>query len=93
MPTDKPRVAREARASAVLFEYLSDPTRLAILGLLASEGEMFVGQLCERSGCTQSAASNQLRLHRSSGFVETRREGPRVIYSFVSGFEGLTSRV
>jgi hypothetical protein len=39
-------ITREARESASLFKNLSDPIRLTILGLLAAEGEMFVGQLC-----------------------------------------------
>jgi predicted transcriptional regulator len=54
---------------------------------------MFIGQLWERLGITGQAISSQLRLLRSSGFIETHRDGGKVICSLVDGFEGLTSRV
>jgi hypothetical protein len=54
-------ISREARESAVLFEYLSDSARLAILGLLAAEGEMFVSQFYERLKMATVTISNQLR--------------------------------
>jgi DNA-binding transcriptional ArsR family regulator len=93
MPTRIPAIPREIREAAVLFDYLSNPMRLIILRLLAAEGEMFVGQICERLRITVPAVSPHLRLLRSSGLVESRRDGAKVVYSIIDGFEGLASRL
>jgi DNA-binding transcriptional ArsR family regulator len=55
-------IPKETRQSAMLFKSLGDPARLNLLALLATEGEMFVGQMCERTGYTQPAISSQLRM-------------------------------
>jgi ArsR family transcriptional regulator, lead/cadmium/zinc/bismuth-responsive transcriptional repressor len=93
MPTDILPVPRETRESAILFKSLGDPGRLHLLAMLAAEGEMFVGQICERSTYTQPAISSQLKILRFTGLVEVRREGAKLFYSIAGGFEGIADRV
>ena len=64
---------------AKYFRARGDPTRLRILGLLNSEGELSAGALTRRLGQAQPRVSNHLACLRWCGFVTTRREH-RVIY-------------
>jgi DNA-binding transcriptional ArsR family regulator len=93
MSTDIQAIPRETRESARLFNCLGNPARLNLLCLLAAEGEMFVGQMCEKTGHTQPSLSSQLRILRVNGLVEVRREGVTKFYSLVDGFESIASRV
>jgi len=68
---------------AKYFRGLGDPTRLRILGLLSSEGELTVGELVERLGISQPKVSNHLACLRWCGFIEARREG-RTVYNRVA---------
>jgi DNA-binding transcriptional ArsR family regulator len=86
-------IAPEIRNTAFLFKYLADPARLKLLCLLAAEGEMFVGQISERMGYTQPAISSQLRWLRVCELVEVRRDGPKLFYSLMGGFEGVVRRL
>jgi ArsR family transcriptional regulator, arsenate/arsenite/antimonite-responsive transcriptional repressor len=86
-------IPNETRESAMLFKSLGDPARLNLLALLAAEGELFVGQMCERTGYTQPAISSQLRIFRVNNLVEVRREGTQMFYSLADGFNGMASRV
>jgi ArsR family transcriptional regulator, cadmium/lead-responsive transcriptional repressor len=63
---------------AKYFRGLGDPTRLRILELLRTEGEMPVGELVERLGLPQPKVSNHLACLRWCGFVEARRHGRSV---------------
>ena len=64
---------------AKYFRGLGDPSRLRILELLRSEGELSVGALVERLALPQPKVSNHLACLRWCGFVETRREGRTVL--------------
>ena len=86
-------IAPEIRNTAFLFKYLADPARLKLLCLLAAEGEMFVGQMSERTGQTQTSISSQLKMLRLTGLVEVRREGAQSFYSLAGGFDGLVDQV
>ncbi len=68
---------------AKYFRALGDPTRLRIVELLVAEGELSVGELVDRLGIGQTAASNHLSCLRWCGFIETRREH-RVVYNRVA---------
>jgi len=68
---------------AKYFRGLGDPTRLRILELLHSEGELSVGALVERLGLPQPKVSNHLACLRWCGFIETRREG-RTVYNWIA---------
>jgi ArsR family transcriptional regulator len=64
---------------AELFSALGDTSRIRIIALL-SEAEMNVGQLADRVGLSQSAASHQLRHLRQMRLVRTRKAGRHVYY-------------
>ena len=63
---------------AKYFRGLGDPTRLRILELLDSEGELTVGDLVARLGITQPKVSNHLACLRWCGFIEAQRDGRTV---------------
>jgi ArsR family transcriptional regulator len=65
------------RVTAVnlLFRAFSDRTRLRMLHLLSSAGELCVGDLVAVLGVPQPAASRHLAYLRRSGLVVVRREG------------------
>ena len=65
---------------AKYFRGLGDPTRVRILELLRSDGELTVGELVTRLGLPQPKVSNHLACLRWCGFVHTRREHPTVYY-------------
>jgi DNA-binding transcriptional ArsR family regulator len=93
MPADIQAIPRETRESAALFKCLGNSARLNLLCLLAVEGEMFVGQMSERTGHTQPSISSQLKILRMTGLVEVRSEGATKFYSLAGGTEGMAGRV
>ena len=80
MPFVLPQSPVEADLLAKYFRGLGDPTRLRILQLLASDGELAVGELVARLGQSQSKVSNHLACLRWCGFVANRRAHPSVYY-------------
>lgn len=68
---------------AKYFRGLGDPSRLRILELLRSEGELSVGQLVERLRLPQPKVSNHLACLRWCGYIEARREG-RIVYNRIA---------
>lgn len=68
---------------AKYFRGLGDPSRLRILELLSSEGELSVGELVERLRLPQPKISNHLACLRWCGFIEARREG-RTVYNRIA---------
>ena len=66
------------RASRVI-RVLGHPLRLRILNLLEG-AERNVTELVVATGVGQAAVSQQLRILRSEGIVDDRREGSRVFY-------------
>jgi DNA-binding transcriptional ArsR family regulator len=93
MPADIPSIPRETRESAAIFDCFGNPARLNLISLLAAEGEMFVGQMRERTGLTRSAISSQLRILLANKLVEVRREGVTQFFSLVGGFNGIADRL
>lgn len=73
---------RQLEAAARYFRALGDPTRLRILGLLL-DGERSVSELARQIGASASRVSNHLACLRWCRFVESRRQGRRVIYRLV----------
>ncbi len=65
---------------AKYFRGLGDPTRLRILRLLSTEGELAAGELVRRLELPQATVSTHLGCLRWCGFVTTRREDRSVIY-------------
>lgn len=68
---------------AKYFRVLADPSRLRILELLRTEGELPVGAIAERLGISQPGVSNHLACLRWCGFVDTRREH-RTVFNFIA---------
>ena len=65
------------------FKALSDPTRLTIFRMLASnpERKLCVGAIAQQLDVTQPAVSQHLRVLKSVGLVTPNREGFRVHYT------------
>ena len=78
---DRPvdRVRATAEPLAVGLKVISDPTRLAILSFLAKE-PLSVGDLTTMFGLSQPTISAHVRQLREAGWLDTRREGARVLY-------------
>ncbi len=73
------------RLSAVL-SLLGDPVRVRLLYALDLVGELCVGDLALALGVSEDAVSYGLRLLRTAGLVQTRREGRTVFYRLVGRF-------
>ncbi|GLX02364.1 putative transcriptional regulator, ArsR family protein [Microtetraspora sp. NBRC 16547] len=70
----------ELAAAGALFRSLGDPTRLAIVRLLAG-GERRVVDLTTELGLAQSTASSHLACLRDCGLVVGRPEGRQMFYA------------
>lgn len=79
MPVAAASRSAEDLGVARFFRVLSDPTRLAILDLLAQR-PCTVSELVAAIGAPQSRISNHLACLRWCRFVETDREGRTVTY-------------
>ena len=62
------------------FQTLADPTRRRIVNALR-HGEQQVNDLVARAGIHQSGVSRHLRILHDAGFVASRPEGQRRLYS------------
>jgi ArsR family transcriptional regulator len=65
---------------ADLFKALSDPTRLRLVALLAMHGEVCVCVMAEALDEPDFKISRHLRVLKSSGIVQARREGTWMHY-------------
>lgn len=73
-------------ADGLAFDALADPTRRAILQLLAEEGETSAGRLAAGiDSLSRTAVSSHLRILRTAGLVAERRDGRFRLYSLESG--------
>ena len=61
------------------FAIIAEPSRRAILSLLASS-ERSVGEIERRLRMPQTSVSKHLRVLREAGFVESRNEAQRRVY-------------
>jgi DNA-binding transcriptional ArsR family regulator len=64
----------QSNASSDCFRALADPTRRAVLNLLA-RGELSVSDLAGRFSISQPALSQHLAVLRSAGLVRERKQG------------------
>jgi len=67
-----------------VFNVLAEPTRRAILGLLASS-ERSVGELERQLRMSQPTVSKHLRVLREAGFVESAIDAQRRVYRLKPG--------
>ncbi len=68
------------KQTARMFKALADETRLRILGLLLSEGELCVCDIMAALQLPQSTTSRHMAYLRTSGWVDDRRSGLWVHY-------------
>lgn len=71
--------AMDASPGASVFKAIGDPTRRAILDLLA-ESERSVGELTDAFPMSQPAMSQHLKVLRTAGLVTPRKDGRRRLY-------------
>lgn len=64
---------------------LADPTRLAVMRALASEGARHVWELNENLQLEPSLLSKHLRVLREAGLVSSERHGKAVLYRLTEG--------
>src|SRR5262245_65988817 len=62
------------------FAFLSDPTRLQIVELLADSGEMPAGKIAERFDMTRAGVSRHLRTLEDAGVLIVRLDAQRRLY-------------
>jgi DNA-binding transcriptional ArsR family regulator len=96
-PVDPERVA-QARSRGIsaedagrlssLLSLLSDPARTRILYALDLVEELCVGDLALALEISEDAASYALKLLRTAGFVQTRKQGRVVFYRLADRFPG-----
>ncbi|KAA1378818.1 ArsR/SmtB family transcription factor [Aeromicrobium fastidiosum] len=77
---DTAEEATAKSAASCLFRGLADPSRLAILELLASQ-ERRVVDVTKHLGLAQSTVSTHLACLRDCGLVSSRSEGRATVYS------------
>lgn len=65
---------------ADLFKVFADPTRIRILYALM-ERELFVNEIAEAVGISQSGVSHQLRTLKQAKLVRATRDGKNVRYA------------
>ncbi len=63
-----------------VFQVIAEPNRRAILSLLASS-QQSVGEIERQLGMPQPTVSKHLRVLRDAGFVESRVDAQRRLYS------------
>ena len=68
------------KLTARMFKALADETRLRILGLLLSQGELCVCDIMAALQLPQSTVSRHMAYLRNSGWVDDRRMGLWVYY-------------
>lgn len=71
---------QEALTLAEIFSIFADPTRIAIISSLFGK-ELSVSDIYTNVGISQSAASHQLKLLKTSRIVKSRRDGRNILYS------------
>ena len=59
---------------------LAEPTRLAIVELLAKKGQLSAGEICVKFHASPSAISQHLKVLRKARLVKVERQAQRRIY-------------
>ncbi len=76
----------EAERLGRLLGLLSDPIRVRILFALVSVDELCVGDLALALAISMDQSSYALKMLRSAGLVQTRRDGRVIYYRLADGF-------
>jgi DNA-binding transcriptional ArsR family regulator len=78
--------AEDAVRLASVLTLLADPVRSRILYALDLVEELCVGDLALALGTTEDAVSYGLRILRTAGLVQTRKDGRIVFYRLATNF-------
>ena len=85
--------SQAARRLASSFRAIADPTRLTLALALGDGGELCVCDLAWILERAQNLVSHHLRVLRSEGLVDYRREGKMALYSLTDGGRALLDLV
>jgi ArsR family transcriptional regulator, lead/cadmium/zinc/bismuth-responsive transcriptional repressor len=94
-PVDPRRVAHarqqvldvdQAKRLAELLSLIQEPSRCRVLFALSAAEELCVGDLALALDVSEDATSYALRLLRTAGLVQFRKEGRVVFYRLADGF-------
>jgi ArsR family transcriptional regulator, arsenate/arsenite/antimonite-responsive transcriptional repressor len=66
---------------AEVYKALGDPTRLEIISLLTESQNLCVNVIAEKTGMSQPAISQHLKVLKNAGFVDAKKMGMHVHYS------------
>lgn len=66
---------------AEVFKALGDPTRLEIISMLSEAENLCVNVIAERTGMSQPAISQHLKVLKNAGFLNAKKMGMHVHYS------------
>lgn len=66
--------------NSALLQTLAEPTRLRVVEALR-DGELAVNEIVDRVDIRQSGVSRHLRILHDGGFVQSRADGQRRLYS------------
>jgi ArsR family transcriptional regulator, arsenate/arsenite/antimonite-responsive transcriptional repressor len=66
---------------AEVFKALGDPTRLEIISLLSESENLCVNVIAEKTGMSQPAISQHLKVLKTAGFLDAKKMGMHVHYS------------
>lgn len=78
--------ADDAARLSSLLSLMADPVRVRLLDALETVDELSVGDLALALGISDDAASYGLRLLRTAGLLQSRREGRLVRYRLTDRF-------
>jgi DNA-binding transcriptional ArsR family regulator len=68
-------------SSSTTFAALAEPTRLSIIDMLASRGELAASDISKAFSCTPSAISQHLKVLREAGLARMQKRGQQRVYS------------
>ena len=63
-----------------VFAALSDPTRRAILSLLAGHGELRAGEIAAHFAISSAAISQHLKVLRDAGLLRVKKQAQQRLY-------------
>ena len=66
---------------AEVFKALGDPTRLKIISLMTSSKNLCVNVVAEKTGMSQPAISQHLKILKNAGILDAQKIGSHVHYS------------
>ncbi len=82
----------DARSVVKVAKALADPTRLRMLRVIGTAGEISCGELARRFPISQPTVSHHLKILEEAGLVSSRREGQFHYFSAVRGALAAFSR-